>query len=937
MIFKKFFSNRRNCLIIAVALMISLMVGRLFTLQIVHGEDYKNNYRLKVQRQEIIPATRGSIYDRNGNLLAYNKLANAVTIEDAGSYKNDTERNETINGDLYDVIMALERNGDKVSADFGILMDEDFNYTFKDEGTRQKRFRADIFGRNSINELKYNERTGMDEVNASASEIMTYLCDRRYSISSEYPENIRYKIAIVRYHMGLNTYQKYISTTIAQDISEKSVAYIMENQYRYTGISIEEQSLRVYEDAKCFANIIGYTGTVSSEELEELKKTDDSYTINDIIGKSGIENIMNAELMGKKGYRTVFVDSLGNLLETSDLVNQKSGNDVYLSIDKELTVKTYNLLEQQIASILYSKIINAKEYDNNKVNSRDDILIPVYDVYYALVSNRVIDVNKKAKKTDAETMVYDAFDNKFNEVIESFVSMLNSKESIPYNQLSDELQDYSTYLVKKLKSEKVFLSELIDAEDENQKLWTSEMMPVNDYLRYAIEKGWIDIERLVSGGEYVDTGEIYSALISYSKDLLAKDSAFKRDVYKYAILQDRINIGALLAMLYDQGVLKWDEESRNALLSGQKDYFTFIKDKIKTIEITPGQLGLDPCSGSCVIMDPRSGDLLALVTYPGYDNNRLANNLDSDYYAYLSTNSSSPLYNHATQEKTAPGSTFKMVSATAGLSEKVVDTSTIIKDEGKFLKVSNEPNCWIYPGSTHGDLNITEAIRHSCNYYFYEVGYLLAGGENYRDDAGINKLTEYARKFGLGEKTGIEIDESEPSIANEYPVMAAIGQSNHNFTTIGLARYVSSVASRGDVYNLSILSKVTDKDGNIIKTFGPTPKNNVDVLDGTQWDAITTGMREVVENLNTFNNFPIEVAGKTGTAQQSATRPNHALFVGYAPYVNPEVSVACRISYGYTSANAADLAKKVLADYFGIDLGAINEASNINTNNRITD
>lgn len=573
MFLKGFFSNRRNILIIVMGLMICLMIGRLFTLQIVRGEDYQNNYRLKVQRQEVIPATRGNIYDRNGNVLAYNKLANAVTIEDAGSYKNDKEKNESINADLFDVISALEKNGDEIYMDFGIYMDEDGGYFFRDEGTRQKRFRADIFGRNSINDLKYNEKNQIDEENASAYEIMSYLCDKRYGVSEEYPESMRFKIATIRYRMGLNTYQKYISTTIAKDISEKSVAYIMENEYRYTGIGIEQQSIRVYEDARCFANIIGYTGTVSSEELEELKKTDDSYTINDIIGKSGIEQVMNAELMGKKGYQTVFVDSLGNLLETSDLINQQSGNDVYLSVDKDLTIKTYNLLEQQIASILYSKIIDAKEYDTDRVSSRDDILIPVYDVYYALVSNRVINLNKKGRLTDAEESVIKGFDGKFEQVIESFGSMLLSDESIPYNELEDELQDFSTYLVKKLKSDGVFMAELIDPEEENQKLWTSEAMPVNDYLRFAIDKSWIDVERLIEANEYVDTGEIFKALIDYSMNLLKKDSSFKREVYKYALLQDRINIGALLAILYDQGVLSPDEETREALINGTKEPF----------------------------------------------------------------------------------------------------------------------------------------------------------------------------------------------------------------------------------------------------------------------------------------------------------------------------------------------------------------------------
>lgn len=938
--FRNFLSNRRYVLLATAILFSTLLIGRVFTLQIINGADFQDNYRLKVERQEVIEGTRGNIYDRNGKILAYNKLANAVTIEDIGTYETDKEKNDTINSELYEVIKVLLENKDVLYSDFGIYMDSSENYFFRDTGTRLRRFRADIFGRNDPANLKYNERLGIDEAAASADEIMEYLCDRRYGISQDYEKYMRYNIATVRYRMGLNTYQKYISTTIASDISQKSVAYIMENKYRYTGINIEEQSIRVYENADCFANIIGYTGTISTEEYEELSKNDDSYTLNDTIGKSGIEQYMNKDLMGTKGYQTVYVDSLGNLLETADKTEQKSGNDVYLSIDKDLSIKTYNLLEQEIAGILYSKIVNAKEYDTEHVSSRDNILIPVYDVYYALINNRVININKTVDLSSNEDRVYSQFSQKFDEAINHFKSQLTSSNSVVYEELSEEYQNYSTYLVKMLKSDNidVFDSSLIDNRNENQRLWTSEKMSVNDYLRFCIEMGWIKIEKFVGENEYVDVTEIYERLIEYSIEILRNDDAFKRNVYYYALIQDRIDIRSLLCILYDQGVLEEDASTKSALISGAIQPYDFVMSKIKDISITPGQLGLDPCSGSCVITDPNTGEILALVSYPGFDSNRLANNLDSDYYAYLNANESRPLYNHATQERTAPGSTFKMISAIAGLGEGVVDVSTVIEDEGKFLKVDNEPRCWIYPNSSHGEISITEAIRDSCNYFFYEVGWLLAGGELYNDKQGIDRISKYAKAFGLDEKTGIEIEESPPKLATEYPVMAAIGQSDHNYTTVDLSRYVTAVANNGTVYNYTLLSKVVDKDGNTLETFGPDIKNELNNVPYSTWNVVHTGMRMVVENLNAFTDFPINVAGKTGTAQQSQSRPNHALFVGYAPYESPQIAIACRISFGYTSGNAADFAKRLLADYFGVEeYDSSQQAIIINSNNRVTD
>lgn len=140
----------------------------------------------------------------------------------------------------------------------------------------------------------------------------------------------------------------------------------------------------------------------------------------------------------------------------------------------------------------------------------------------------------------------------------------------------------------------------------------------------------------------------------------------------------------------------------------------------------------------------------ALVSYPGYDNNRLANTVDAEYFARLQTDESRPMYNHATQERTAPGSTFKMVTATAGLSEGIITPNTKINSLGKFKLVDNEPECWIYPGSRHGMIDVTNAIRVSCNYFFYQVGYDLSlVGNTYSDPTGIRKITDYASSTAL--------------------------------------------------------------------------------------------------------------------------------------------------------------------------------------------
>ena len=149
-----------------------------------------------------------------------------------------------------------------------------------------------------------------------------------------------------------------------------------------------------------------------------------------------------------------------------------------------------------------------------------------------------------------------------------------------------------------------------------------------------------------------------------------------------------------------------------------------------------------------MVTDTRTGEVLALVSYPGYDSNRLANTVDAEYFNSLQTDKSLPQYNYATQQGTAPGSTFKMVVATAGLAEGYITLGEKIKDLGQYENVSNRPKCWIFSkGGTHGDVNVSEAIRDSCNYYFYEVGFRLSTNNyqtNYNDALGTEKIQKYA-------------------------------------------------------------------------------------------------------------------------------------------------------------------------------------------------
>lgn len=913
--FRLFIKSRLAVASLVMTLLFGVLLWRMFYLQIMNGEDYQNDYTLKIVKERTLNSTRGNIYDRNGKLLAFNELAYSVTIEDNGTYKSESAKNEALNAEIAQIITALEANGDAITDNFKIDLTADGTYTFNVTGTSLNRFLADVYGEASYDDLGYSKKLGYDTSVATEEQVMQYLLKNRFGVSDTYDAAMAHKIVTVRFAMAQNAYQKYIATTIATNVSENSVAYIEEHAQELQGVEVISDTVRKYNNSEYFASILGYTGQISSKEYEQLSATDDSYTLNDVVGKGGIEQYMDSYLRGEKGYEKLYVDNRGKVLEVIEREEPAAGNSVYLSIDSELQIAIYHLLEQEIAGIVYSNIDNPFS----------DIPIPISDVYFALINNNVIDfaLFSEEDASDTEKAVEQVFSARAAAVQTHLASSLAAEDGVYYKDLSEEDKDYFNYIIEQLKDAGILVEAQIDTSDEVYQAWKEGAVSPADYLRHAISSNWIDITKFTVEEKYSDSMEIYDALCTYILEEITAQREFSKIIYEYLIKSDAISGRQLCLILFEQQVLPYDEEEIAGLSSGSINAVSFLKEKIKNLDITPAQLALDPCSGSCVVTDTNTGEVLALVSYPGYDSNKLANSVDTEYFNSLQNDKSLPQYNYATQQGTAPGSTFKMVVAAAGLAENDITIGERIRDLGQYENIDNKPKCWIFSnGGTHGEINVSEALRDSCNYFFYEVGYRLSTDNyttNYNDALGISKIQKYAGMFGLDETTGIEIEEAQPRMADEFPVMAAIGQSNNRYTTAQLSRYVTAVANGGTVYNYTLLDRVEDAEGNVLVSFEPEVRNTVDVLDDAEWDAIHSGMRMVVENTREFKDFPIAAAGKTGTAQQNLQRANHALFVGYAPYENPEIAIATRIAYGYTSHNAAELSKNVFAYYFKVE------------------
>lgn len=931
---KKIRLKRTTVLVLVFCAMFAVLIQRLFSLQIIHGKEYADNFELNITKERTIKGTRGNILDRNGKPLAYNQLSYSIILEDNGTYDSTREKNLTLNHIAYELLNILKKNQENTDITFHIVLEEDGTYGFDAEGFTLDRFKADIYGE------AYIDKLDEEKLKASAKEDMEYLCSEKrfalvdskkpytkeelntYGLPESFTPEETLEIVKIRYILSTNGFKKYVPVTIATNVSEVTVAEVMERKDELQGVDITEDSIRVYKDAESMAPLIGYTGKADAQELEELRKQGGKYSTDAIIGKSGIEQKMETQLQGKNGSETVFVDTMGKVLGINDKsrVEPSSGNDVYLTIDSDLQRICYDILEQKIAGILSATIINAKEFklEGLETGTADtaNIRTPIYDVYNALIENNVLDINhfKAEDATELEKQVYSLFQQKQSEVFAQLKEELTKENPAVYKDLPKEMQEYQSYLVNSFLITKtgILSSDQIDSTDPTYVAWTKEeTISLKDFLTYAAGKNWIDISRFSAKGDYLDTTEVYEALADYLTEALNDDKGFSKLLYKYMLHEDTISGAQLCMLLYDQGVLESDEAAYKGLESGTKRAYDFMIQKISNLEITPAQLALDPCSGSVVITDVNTGETLACVTYPGYDNNRLANNMDTDYFAKLNQDLSRPFYNKATQQLTAPGSTFKVVTAVAGMEEGIVTDGYTVLCGGKFDKIPDGPNCWLRSG--HGYMNVVSGITNSCNVFMGQVAYDLGTDEDgkFSNELGLQKLEKYADMFGLTEKSGLELFEEAPKFSDTDAIRSAFGQGNHNMTTSQLARYVTAIASRGTSYELSLLDKVTDSNGEIIEDYSPTVNGDMDVSDHT-WDLVHQGMRGVAKNNVYLSNLGVTVAGKTGTAQEDMSRPSHALFVGFAPYEEPEIGVAVRIGNGYASSNAVEVAKDIL-------------------------
>lgn len=907
--------NRLFVLLAAAAVIFMILVGRLFFMQIVNGEEADASLTSSVTREVTIPAARGNIYDRYGRPLAVNEAAFSVEIDDSitvdyedadaeavSLYKKlikngyvagddlpitkDAPYEFTISSDeleewktnigltkkqmnytaeetlnyLYErfgitdadmteeekralvslginindknimitnLIMTIETNGGEIVDELPISQEQSYYFLLEDE--------------DEILSWKSSVSMSEEELDYDAEESMQYLIEL-FGIPENISPSMQRKVAAVRYSLYLQRYKKYQPVTVAREINDEVIAAVEENLDKFPGVSVETESMRVYEDGEIFSNIIGYIRQISDTELQEYSEY--GYTSGDIVGKTGIEKVMELELNGQDGKMLVEVDNMGRKISTLETEAPVSGDDVFLTIDKELQISAYNYLKDALADAIITRLTSELEKD-----------VPVT-------------------------------------LKQLFTSMIDS------NNIS--------------------VTEVMKAEDGYQKV-------------------------------------LKDIILAHDPDIDVTDSEDKteaKQVLTNAVDNGTISYTTLIYVMIEQGVITADDNYKARIASGELTPFNVIIEKLESGDLEPAETGLEPCTGSVVVSNVNSGEVLALVTYPSYDNNELVNTFNNEYYNKLLEDPTTPLVNRPLMQKKAPGSTLKMITAIAGLETGVIIPDTQIRDKGVF-KDAGTPyaNCLIYSlnGSTHGYVDVSHALEVSCNYFFYEVGYQLGNDtENPRSLKGITILDEYYDAFGLNSPTGVEIGESAPSMASpsykeevikwQNPeatssqtawtsgdtIRAAIGQSVNSFSAASMNKYVATLANGGTRYKMHLLDKVKSSDGTVTEEVEETVENVLEIAP-ENLEAVYEGMLLVTQGskgtLRTvFKDFPIDVAAKSGTAEENKNLSSHVWFVGFAPYDDPQIAVTVMIPFGdVTGSPAAVVARNVIGEYMGLN------------------
>lgn len=480
-----------------------------------------------------------------------------------------------------------------------------------------------------------------------------------------------------------------------------------------------------------------------------------------------------------------------------------------------------------------------------------------------------------------------------------------------------------------------------------------------DILSAMVSNNNINIQQILNSNENSYQYKLKNYISNQNKEALSNPEEARKILSK-GIKDNNVSLTNVIMAMFEQGIITGDEKYKNKVSSGNISPLQVILDKLDSGEITPQETGFPeaPATGSVFVTDVKNGNVLVSTTYPSYDNNKFVNNFDNSYYAKISQDITQPLINRPLTEPRAPGSIFKMIPAIAALETGLITPNTTIYDKGTFTDAGKPyARCWIGNGNgSHNHVNVARSLEVSCNYFYYDISFRM----------GIDTLNRYMEEFGLNERTGVEIYELyDHSSLQKYPsrisspeykryitalrnpdapeselrwtagntIRTAIGQDFNNYTSATMTKYVATLANGGSRYSLHFLNYITDDKGNIKEIYNPNLEHQIEIKE-ENLKAVHQGMYQVTSGSegtlrHDFKDFPVKVAAKSGTAQQTSSKNEHNVFTCFAPLDDPQIAITVIIPYGNDSYSpASKVAKKIIAEYLGIN----KEPEKINSN-----
>ncbi|WMI81256.1 penicillin-binding transpeptidase domain-containing protein [Anaerotignum sp. MB30-C6] len=918
--------SRIFVMLCGIFLLFFILVIRLFSLQIIHGEDYDESITASVSKTVNVPAPRGNIYDRYGRPLATNTVAYSVQIDDSITL-DLTEYKEDLMVQLTNTLWAQGATPHDT-----LPISSSAPYTFTFEGKEREQRKA---------EKNWKESLGFpnDKKDASAQESLTYLFEK-YNAPTNY--TLAQKRAYVSYYISLSD-KNLMALTLAEKLAEYGETLTDElplsREYPYT-LQFNENKTREKNWKESMAM---KKEELQYDSLETLDYLRDFFGLPEGLPTDVVRNTLGIRyslyLQRYQQYKSV---TIATNISAKTLAFVEENQDIFPNVLVDtVSLREYPQSEYFSHLLGYIRQMTEADYALYK-DDMDSTGNPIY-TQTDIVGQTGIEKLYERQLNGTDGKVSIEVDNQGRRM-----SVIDSTEPIPgkdiFLTLDSQLQKIA-YDSLEAELRKAVIVRLTSAGKRSAS--------ITDMFIAMTKANHISASKLMKATSGTQK-QVYDRFLEANPDFSKEDEDALSRVQTY--LLDSLSRGTFssreaLLVAMEQGTLATTPEDFAAIENGSIAPLTMVLNKLRSGEFDPSDTALDPSTGSVFITKVDSGEVLASVSYPSYDNNELVNNFNNAYYNNLLQDGNTPLVNRPLKQKKAPGSTFKMITALAGLETGAIGPNTYIRDLGLY-KDAGTPyaRCWIYSntGGTHGSVDVAKALEVSCNYFFYEVAYRMGNAKEGNTNEGITTLNEYMAAFGLNALTGLELDEYAPTMASPYykertvktfnpdattsqtrwtdgdTIRAAIGQSVNSFTPAQVTKFISTLANGGTLYRLHLISHLQNPDGSLYYRVDETIENVTNFQEENLQKVyqgmyqVTTGARGTLRH--SFRDFPVKVAAKTGTAEEDKTRSSHTWFVCFAPYEDPQIAITVMIPFGEGSGTPApEVAKAIITEYLGLD------------------